>query len=147
MSVIQLSYTRLLDEIAEKLGVETPKCVVTIAAEVAKEDAARVAIQRMKDELGLQIKDTNYDDFILYKSLYDNVTVQNSDLLAQFTNLKREHNLLKDCYATAVSEKVDAITEQVKMHREINDCHETINCLRADRAATATGPSEAGSAS
>nr|CAD1831658.1 unnamed protein product [Ananas comosus var. bracteatus] len=183
MSVIQLFYSKLLEKFAEKLGVETPECVVTVVAEgwflayidlpiarsgivikivrnwgapspdfkVAKEDAAHVAIQRMKGKLDLQIKNTNYDDFILYKSLYDNVTrfwiFSNSDLLRQFKNPKREYNLLKDCYASAVVEKVESIAEQVKMRRTIDECHVTINYLHADRIATVADLSEAESAS
>nr|CAD1831647.1 unnamed protein product [Ananas comosus var. bracteatus] len=179
MSIIQLFYSKLLEKFAEKLGVETPECVVTVVTEgwflayidvpiacsgivieivrnwgapspdfkVAKEDATHVAIQRMKGKLDLQIKDTNYDDFILYKSLYDNVTVQYSDLLGQFKNLKREYNLLKDCYASAVVEKVEPIAEQAKMRRTIDECYVTINCLRADRIATVADLSEVESAS
>nr|CAD1823616.1 unnamed protein product [Ananas comosus var. bracteatus] len=178
MSVVQLSYTMLLSEISSKLGVETPDCIVTIAAEgwflayvdltivrggsvievarnwgslstdymAAWEDAARVAIQRMKEELGLQIKDANYDDFILYKNLYDAVALQNSDFVGQLTGLRSEHNLLKDSYAAVVSEKADAINEQIRLRRELDDCYATINRLRPSQSSMACDPADVGSA-
>ncbi|XP_020081991.1 uncharacterized protein LOC109705653 isoform X2 [Ananas comosus] len=178
MSVVQLSYTMLLGEISGKLGVETPDCIVTIAAEgwfiayvdltivrggsvievarnwgspstdsmIAWEDAARVAIQRMKKELGLQIKDANYDDFILYKNLYDAVALQNSDFIGQLTSLRCEHNLLKDSYATVVSEKAGVINEQIRLRHGLNDCHATINLLRSAQSSMACDPADVGSA-
>lgn len=33
MSVVQLSYNKLLEEISKQLGIETPQCKVTVAAE------------------------------------------------------------------------------------------------------------------
>nr|CAD1827489.1 unnamed protein product [Ananas comosus var. bracteatus] len=113
----------------------------------AKDDSARVAIQRMKAELDLHIKDINYDDCVMYKSMYDNVTVQYSDLLGQFNKLKREHNILRDCYSSSVAEKVRYIDEHVKMRRTINEYHAAINHLRADQTAVATDLSESESAS
>lgn len=84
----------------------------------------------MRGKLDLQIKDANYNDYILYKNLYDNVTVQYTKLLGQFNNMKREHNLLKDCYASAVAEKVrrarirsrrEREREGIKLRRERRD--------------------------
>nr|CAD1818564.1 unnamed protein product [Ananas comosus var. bracteatus] len=86
-----------------------------------KDDSARVAIQRMKAELDLHIKDINYADCIMYKSMYDNVTVQFNDLRGQFNKLKREHSILRDCYASSGAEKVRYIDEHVKMHRTIDE--------------------------
>nr|CAD1827903.1 unnamed protein product [Ananas comosus var. bracteatus] len=177
MSTIQLSFSKLLEEICQKLGVGTPDCIATLGAEgwfvayidlpiarsgaiieiaccwgaaspdilLAKDDSARVAIQRMKAELDLHIKDINYDDCIMYKSMYDNVTVQFSDLLGQFNKLKREHGILRDCYASSVAEKVRYIDEHMKMRRMIAEYNAAINRLRADRATMATDPSESGS--
>nr|CAD1837255.1 unnamed protein product [Ananas comosus var. bracteatus] len=128
MSIVQLSFIKLLEEICQKLGFRVPNCVATAGAEgwfvayidlpiarnraiveiarcwgaasphflLAKDDSARVAIQRMKAELDLHIKDINYDDCIMYKSMYDNVTVQFNDLLGQFIKLKCEHSILRD---------------------------------------------------
>nr|CAD1818050.1 unnamed protein product [Ananas comosus var. bracteatus] len=42
MSVIQLSYSKLLKKIIEKLGVGTPDCVVTVTAEVLGSPLARL---------------------------------------------------------------------------------------------------------
>lgn len=179
MSMIQLSYSKLLGEITEKLGVAPPECIITVIAEgwylgyvdaaiarsatvienarcwgspsadliLAKDDAARAAINRIKSELHLHIIDTNYDDFMLYKSLYDHVTAQHTDLLGKFENLQREYNLLKDCYASAVAERVQYIDEKVKMQCTIDECQLAIGQLRAEKPATTSGHSEAGSAS
>nr|CAD1837495.1 unnamed protein product [Ananas comosus var. bracteatus] len=149
MSIVQLFFSKLLEEICQRLGFRVPDCVATVGAEgcfvayidlpiarngaiveiarcwggassdflMAKDDSAHVAIQRMKAELDLHIKDINYDDCIMYKSMYDNVTAQLNDLLGQFNKLKREHSILRDCYASSVAEKLRYIDEHAKMHR------------------------------
>nr|CAD1821573.1 unnamed protein product [Ananas comosus var. bracteatus] len=129
--------------------IRIARCWGALSADfiLAKDDAARAAIQRMRSELDLHIIDTNYDNFMLYKSLYDYVTAQHTKLLGQFENLKRQYNLLKDCYASAVAERVEYIDEKVKMCRTIDECHVTIDRLRADRPVAASDRSEEGSAS
>nr|CAD1840673.1 unnamed protein product [Ananas comosus var. bracteatus] len=113
----------------------------------AKDDSARVAIQRMKCELDLHMKDINYDDCIMYKSMYDNVTVQFNDFHGQLNKLKREHSVLRDCYASFVAERIRYIDENQKLSRTIAEYRATIDRLRAGRAAMATDSSESWSAS
>nr|CAD1842429.1 unnamed protein product [Ananas comosus var. bracteatus] len=179
MSIVQLSFSRLLDEICQKLGFRVPDCVATVGGEgwyvayidlpiarngaiveiarcwgaaspyflLAKDDSACVAIHRMKSELDLHIKDINYDDCIMYKSMYDNVMVQSNNLLDQLNKLKREHSVLRDCYASSIAEKVRYIDENLKLARAVADQRTTIERLHATCTAMATDPSESSSGS
>nr|CAD1842689.1 unnamed protein product [Ananas comosus var. bracteatus] len=179
MSIVQLSFSRLLEEICQKLSFRVPDCVATVGGEgwyvayidlpiarngaiveiarcwgaasldflLAKDDSARVAIHRMKSELDLHIKDINYDDCIMYKSMYDNVMVQSNDLLDQLNKLKREHSVLRDCYASSIAEKVRYIDENLKLARAVADQRATIERLHATRTAMPTDPSESSSGS
>nr|CAD1832700.1 unnamed protein product [Ananas comosus var. bracteatus] len=140
MSIVQLSFSRLLEEICQRLGFRVPDCVAT-------EDSARVAIQRMKSELDLHIKDINYDDCIMYKSMYDNVMIRSTNLLGQLGELKREHSVLRDCYASSIAEKVRYIDENLKLSRMAAEQRATIEHLHASRSPMATDPSESSSGS
>lgn len=82
-----------------KTVVETVQCAIAQfpTSARAEQDAARIALKRLKDECDLHIKDINYDDSAFYKNLYDHQITGYAILFAQYSNLSREYNFLKEC--------------------------------------------------
>ncbi len=113
----------------------------------AREEAAGYAIRKMKCEFGLEIKDVNYEDYILYRNMYDHGVVQYADLLTPFNNLQREYNMLKDCYTSTLIENAEYLAQQVKMRCTIDECRATINHLCRGCSVSSPDPSEEGSVS
>ncbi len=180
IAIVQLSYIKLLEEIAEKLSIENPQCEVTLIGEEwflayieleiahvgsvvevvccwdgpspdihqkAKEDAARFTIEKMKSKFDLQIKDVNYDDYILYKNMHNDVTIQYTDLLTRFNNLGQEYNGLKDCHASTLADNAKFVTKQLKMQHSIDEYRASVNHFRRGCSVSTTDPSEEDSAS
>ncbi len=174
MTVVQLSYLKLLEEISRRLGIEIPQCklssvgegwfvaciefdVVRIGSIVesircwggpspdiqeVKEEAAISTIGRMKCEFGLKVKDVNYDDYMLYRNMYDHVTAQYATLLANYNNLEREYKVLKDRFDSTLSHNAKLVVEQARMRSTIDDNHATINRLRRGCSVSTAEPSE-----
>ncbi len=129
--------------------IETVRCWGGPSPDVslAKEDAAREVVQKIKSEFELHIRDANYEEYIFYKNLYDHVAAQHSDLLVRFNNLEREYTLLKSSYVAVVCEKTELVADWAKMRHTIDEYRMTIHSLRAEQLSTPPHASEAGSAS
>ncbi len=108
----------------------------------AKEEASCFAIRKMMAKFDLEIKDINYEDYILFKAMYNEVTIQYANLLADFNQLGYEYNMLKNCYASTVNQNADFVARQVKMQSIIDGYHATINRLRRDCSVSSVEPSE-----
>lgn len=64
-------------------------------------------------------------------------------LFAQYNNLTREYNIVKECYVTALSQKHEYITERVMLRQAIRECHATINRLIIEPPPAQANPSDA----
>nr|CAD1820629.1 unnamed protein product [Ananas comosus var. bracteatus] len=84
----------------------------------AEHDAARVATKRMVEELDLQVRDVNFDDSIFYKNLYNHLATKYAMLFAQYMNLVREYNFVKDCYVATLAQINEFVIEQEAKERK-----------------------------
>lgn len=66
-----------------KIVVEMVQCASAHFPTPARveQDAAHIALKRLKDECDLHIQDINYDDFVFYKNLYDHQIIGYAILL------------------------------------------------------------------
>ncbi len=108
----------------------------------AKEEAAGSTVRRMKDEFGLEIKDVNYDDFILYRNMYDQVSLQHTNIKANFNNLEREYNILRSRYTSTLAQNSTLLAERAKMRSIIDEYHATVNRLRRGCSVSTADPSD-----
>nr|CAD1825749.1 unnamed protein product [Ananas comosus var. bracteatus] len=101
----------------------------------AQQDVARLALNRIKDECDLQIKDANYDDSVLYKTLYDHkctdYTVVTTQLSTQLSNLSREYDFLKECFVSTVEQKNVYVNDQIQLRRAVGECYDIVNRITA----------------
>lgn len=84
----------------------------------------------MVEELGLQVKDVNYDDSVFYQNLYNHLSTEYAVLFAQYNNLLRAFNFVKDCYVATLAQINDFVTERIQICRAIEECHAVINPSR-----------------
>lgn len=96
--------------------VEVARCwgSASTIASVAKQDAARVAMQRLKDKLDLQIKDGNYDERLYYKNMYNHLTYQHVVLFEKYGKVKWEFGALKERFNSAFTQNDGFVTEHIK---------------------------------
>nr|CAD1824806.1 unnamed protein product [Ananas comosus var. bracteatus] len=109
---------------------------------IAEQDAARVAIRRLKDELNLQIKDANYEEQSCYKNMYDQLTNQYAVLFGKYDKVKWELGMLKNCFNSVVAQKDEFVTERIKIRAAIEECHCVISRLDAGPSNVAFDPSD-----
>ncbi|XP_020113686.1 uncharacterized protein LOC109727892 isoform X1 [Ananas comosus] len=109
----------------------------------AEQDVVRRALRRLKDECDLQVQDVNYEDSVVYKSLYDHQLTDYALLFSQFNNLTREYNILKECYLTTLAQKNEYINERVMLRQAIGECHDALNRLTVEPPPTTANPSDA----
>nr|CAD1844336.1 unnamed protein product [Ananas comosus var. bracteatus] len=125
--------------------VETVRCesahFPTYAA--AEQDTARRALKRLEDECDLQVKDINYEDSVIYKNMYDHQTTDYAVLFAQYNNLTREHNILKECYITTLAQKNEYINERIRLRQAIGECYAAVNRLTVEPPPAPADPFEA----
>nr|CAD1834637.1 unnamed protein product [Ananas comosus var. bracteatus] len=98
----------------------------------AEQDAARLAMKRLKEECDLQFKDINYDDSLLYKNLYDHQTTNCAVLTTQYSNLSREHSFLKECHVSTVAQKNEYVNERIKLRNAIGECYAVVNRITVE---------------
>lgn len=83
----------------------------------AQQDVARLALKRIKEECDLHIKDANYDDSVLYKTLYEHkftdYIVVTTQLSSQLSDLSREYDFLKGCFVSTVEQKNVYVNDQI----------------------------------
>nr|CAD1838511.1 unnamed protein product [Ananas comosus var. bracteatus] len=111
--------------------VESTRCwsAQSSTSAAAEQDAARLAVKKLVDELDLDVTDANYDRYLLYKGLYDHVTIENVVVVAQYNKLMQDYNLLRDCYVSTVIQKNEYVDDRIKIRRAINECHAVVNRL------------------
>lgn len=93
----------------------------------AEHNAARVAVHRLKDKLGLEIKDVNYEDLIFYKNAYAQLTVKHAALYEKYKKLKWEHQLLKNAYDSLIAQKGEYAADRVKIREALEECRAIFN--------------------
>ncbi len=108
----------------------------------AEQDAARVAVHRLMDELDLQIKDANYEDILLYKNLYNHLIMEHTTLYEKYNKLKWEYRLLKDSYNSVIIQSDEYVAERVRVRDAIKECHFVMMQLNPVPSATETDPLE-----
>ncbi|XP_020097831.1 uncharacterized protein LOC109716696 [Ananas comosus] len=93
----------------------------------AERDAARVAVHRLKDRLGLEIKDVNYEDLIFYKSAYAQLTAKHAALYEKYKKLKWEYQLLKNAYDSLIAHKDEYAADRVRIREALEECRAIFN--------------------
>ncbi len=114
-------------------------------ASAAEQDAACVAIKRLKEDLDLHIKDANYDDQFYYKSMYDHLSNQYATLSARYSRAKWELGMLKECHSSLAAQKEQFIAERVKIRGAVNECHALINRLGVGTNDPSSDPADSNS--
>nr|CAD1837590.1 unnamed protein product [Ananas comosus var. bracteatus] len=138
MGVIDVSFKNLLLEITQKLSIPEPKYGLTVdssgqftayvdvegfsgcVAGPSKEEAARNCINTLRDELGFGVRDTNFEDAMFFKSLYDHLCEQYNALMAKYNTLKWDYKFLKECYNKTMADRDRVSTEhsEIQQHLE-----------------------------
>nr|CAD1825836.1 unnamed protein product [Ananas comosus var. bracteatus]CAD1829836.1 unnamed protein product [Ananas comosus var. bracteatus] len=96
-------------------------------SEQSEEDAARIAIKRLRDELGFEVKDINYDEKISYKELYKRNCDEHTELRDEYEMLNLDFDLLKKTYNILIEEKKQIAAELKEIKDGIARCHALIN--------------------
>nr|CAD1827349.1 unnamed protein product [Ananas comosus var. bracteatus] len=92
-----------------------------------QEDAARIAIGRLRNELGFEVKDTNYEERKYLRGLYDQICHDHEELRDEYEMLKLDYDLLRRFYNSLVAERDRVVADLEKLKENINECFEMIN--------------------
>nr|CAD1827348.1 unnamed protein product [Ananas comosus var. bracteatus] len=92
-----------------------------------QEDAARIAIGRLRNELGFEVKDTNYEERKYLRGLYDQICHDHEELHDEYEMLKLDYDLLRRFYNSLVAERDRVVADLEKLKENINECFEMIN--------------------
>ncbi len=74
--------------------------------------------------------------------MYDQVTLQHTNLLANFNNLEREYNVLKGRYTSTLAQNAAFVAEKEKMRSTIDGYHAALNRLRRGCSVSTADPSD-----
>ncbi len=82
------------DSVMESIRSLSPPAYVVGPSE---EDATRNGINTLRDDLGFNIRDTNFEDVKFYQNFYTHLSKQYNTLISKYNSLKWDYKLLKDC--------------------------------------------------
>ncbi len=131
----------------ENVGSEVVRCwgSPSPVAGSAEQDAAYVAIKRLKEDLDLHVKDANYEDRFYYKNMYDHLANQHATLFAKYGRVKWELAMLKECHSSLAAQKEQFVAERVKIRAAIEECHTLINRLGVGTNDPSSDPADSNS--
>lgn len=92
-----------------------------------QEDAAWTAVERLRDELHFEIKDSNYEERQFYENLYDQIASKYDALQDQHELLKVDYGILKGQYNSLVDENARLATKWKEVKAEIGKCFAVAN--------------------
>nr|CAD1843438.1 unnamed protein product [Ananas comosus var. bracteatus] len=93
-------------------------------ADQSEEDAARLAVAKLRDEYAFEVKDANLEDKKFYENLYARLSVDHTVVCEKYKRLKTDYNLLKGYYNDLMSEKELLIAERRELIGNIEKCSE-----------------------
>lgn len=98
----------------------------------AKEDAAYAAIKRLRNELGFEVRDVNFEDKKDYKNLYNRIYDEHLELQDQYEMLNLDFDLLKKSYNFLIEEKKQIVNALKEIKESIGKCCDSINPSAVD---------------
>nr|CAD1843942.1 unnamed protein product [Ananas comosus var. bracteatus] len=98
-------------------------------ANQTQEDAAYVAIKRLSNELGFEVRDVNLEDKKYYKNLYDLIHDEHLELQDEYEMLNSDFELLKKSYNFLIEEKKQIVNALKEIKESIGRCCASISPL------------------